>query len=58
MTPDDLALEDRIELAYWSMMAARNTEERGHHWDDLKHLIQQRRAERVAAMEAEQGLAG
>ena len=58
MTPDDLTLEDRIELAYWSMMVARTPEERGRHWDDLKHLIQQRRAERVAAMEAEQGLAG
>ena len=56
MTPDDLALEDRIELAYWAMVGAATQGERRRHLAELETLHKQRRAERVAAMEAEQGL--
>ncbi len=58
MTPEDLALEDRIELAYWRLQGTSDPDERRIHWDELKRLHQLRRAERVAQMEAEQGLAG
>jgi hypothetical protein len=56
VTPEDLALEDRLELAYWRLQAATTTDERRQHWDELKRLHQLRRAERVAEMEAERGL--